>query len=77
MRKDALGMARLEDAVKRLERAVMRLEQASLQQGDADAARNGPLATAQSDYAALLETTETVAARLDAAILRLDRVLEG
>jgi hypothetical protein len=38
---------------------------------------NGALATARADYAALQQTTESVAARLDAAILRIDRALEG
>jgi exonuclease VII small subunit len=64
-------MAKLEDAVKRLERAVARLEKASGRIGD-----GAPLAV-EADYAALLETTERVATRLDAAILRIDRVLEG
>jgi exonuclease VII small subunit len=70
-------MGKLEDAVKRLERAVARLEKALGRAADADAARHGALSAAQADYAALLETTESVAGRLDAAILRLDRALEG
>ncbi len=70
-------MSRLEDAVKRLERAVARLEKAATQIGDGDAAPPGALAAAKADYAALLETTESVATRLDAAIQRLDRALEG
>ncbi|MGO8915183.1 MAG: hypothetical protein ACLQJR_04690 [Stellaceae bacterium] len=70
-------MGRLDEAVRRLERAVARLEKAALPVGSDDAARPGALAVAKADYAALLETTESVATRLDAAILRLDRALEG
>lgn len=67
-------MSRLEDAVKRLERAVARLEKAASRAADGDNAHHS---AATADYAQLLETTESVAARLDAAILRLDRALEG
>lgn len=70
-------MGRLDEAVKRLERAVTRLERAATRASADDATRHGALAAAKADYAALLETTETVALRLDAAILRLDRALEG
>jgi hypothetical protein len=70
-------MASLEDAVKRLERAVLRLEQASDGMGERGAAHNGALAAARADYAALQQTTESVASRLDAAIMRIDRALEG
>lgn len=70
-------MSRLAEAVKRLEQAVARLEQAVLGAGEAGAVPAGVLAAAKADYAALLATTENVATRLDAAILRLDRALEG
>jgi hypothetical protein len=70
-------MASLEDAVKRLERAVLRLEQASERSDERGMTHNGALAAAKADYAALQQTTESVAARLDAAILRIDRALEG
>lgn len=70
-------MAKLEEAVKRLERAVARLETASGRAGDGEDAQIGALAAAKAEYATLLETTESVASRLDAAILRLDRALEG
>ncbi len=70
-------MSSLEEAVKRLERAVGRLEKAAIRAGESDAEHPGALAAAKADYAALLATTESVATRLDAAILRLDRALEG
>jgi exonuclease VII small subunit len=70
-------MGKLEDAVKRMERAVARLEKAASRVADGDKAHHGALAAAKADYAALLDTTDSVAARLDAAILRLDRALEG
>jgi exonuclease VII small subunit len=70
-------MASLEEAMKRLERAVLRLEKASEQMGERGMAHNGALAAAKADYAALQQTTDSVAARLEAAILRLDRALEG
>lgn len=66
------------DALGRLERAVARLEKAASHAGQHDKTKNAAaLATAKADYAALAATTESVAARLDAAIGRLDRVLEG
>jgi hypothetical protein len=70
-------MSRLDDALKRLERAIDRLETAASGSGDGAAARIGAVAAAKAEYTALLETTEMVATRLDAAILRLDRALEG
>jgi hypothetical protein len=70
-------MSKLEDAVKRLDRAVARLEKIAARVADGDKTRPGALAAAQADYAALLDTTESVATRLDAAILRIDRALEG
>jgi len=69
-------MGKLDDAVKRMERAVARLEKAAARLADGDSGRPGALAAAKADYAALLVTTDSVASRLDAAILRLDRVLE-
>jgi exonuclease VII small subunit len=69
-------MARLDEAVKRLDRAVARLEKAASRLAEREKTSRGA-SVAKGDYAALLETTETVAARLDAAILRLDRALEG
>ena len=70
-------MAKLEDALKRLDRAVTRLEKAAGRIGEDNGADNRALAAVKADYAALLETTEGVSARLDAAILRLDRMLEA
>jgi len=70
-------MGRLDEAVKRLEDAVERLEKAATRAAESDATQNGALAAAKADYAALLQTTENVAVRLDAAIVRLDRALEG
>ena len=70
-------MGTLEDAVKRMERAVARLEKAASRVADGDKTRHGALAAAQADYAALLDTTDHVASRLDAVIVRLDRALEG
>jgi exonuclease VII small subunit len=70
-------MTTLDDAVKRLERAVARLEKASGRMAEGAKAHNGRLSAAEADHAALLETTEHIATRLDAAILRIDRALEG
>ncbi len=70
-------MSKVEDAVDRLERAVMRLENAMDRLGQSDENRDAALTAAKADYAALATTTERVAARLDAAIGRLDRALEG
>jgi len=69
-------MGKTTEALGRLERAVARLEKAA-RLGDGEKTRNGALQAMKADYAALVATTETVAARLDAAIGRLDRVLEG
>ena len=70
-------MSRLDEAVRHLERAIARLETAASRSADGAMAGNGAVAAAKADYSALLETTEMVASRLDAAILRLDRALEG
>lgn len=70
-------MANLEEAVKRLEQAVERLEKASDRLGEQGRAQDGALSELEADYASLMETTDTVAARLDAAIARIDRALEG
>jgi len=70
-------MSRLDEAVRHLERAIARLESAASPGADGTLAGNGAVAAATADYRALLETTEMVASRLDAAILRLDRALEG
>jgi exonuclease VII small subunit len=70
-------MSRLDEAVRHLERAIARLETAASRSADGTMAGNGAVAAAKADYSALLETTEMVASRLDAAILRLDRALEG
>jgi exonuclease VII small subunit len=69
-------MGKLDDALKRMERAVARLEKAAVRLADGDGTRPGALAATKADYAALLATTDSVASRLDAAILRLDRALE-
>ena len=70
-------MSRLDEAVRRLERAIARLESTASRNLDGATARHGAVAAVRADYTALLETTEMVASRLDAAILRLDRALEG
>ncbi len=70
-------MAGIEETLTRLERAVARLERATERFGKDRAAQEGALAVAKADYAALLETTDSVASRLDAAIVRLDRALEA
>ncbi len=70
-------MSKLEDAVDRLERAVARLEDAVNRVGESEENRLAALVAVKADYAALASTTERVAARLDAAIGRLDRALEG
>jgi ABC-type transporter Mla subunit MlaD len=58
-------MANLEDAVKQLEGAISRLEKAA---GKASSRRPEP--------SVLTQTVAQVAARLDATIARLDRILE-
>jgi hypothetical protein len=70
---DRARMVRLLEATQRLERAVSRLEAALRGRGAGDAQR---LTESQADFAALTETAQSVAARLDAAIGRLDRALE-
>jgi hypothetical protein len=70
-------MGNLGEAVTRLERAVARLEKAAGRSGEGERTRHIALAGAKADYAALLATTDSVAARLDAAIGRLDRALEA
>jgi len=70
-------MNKTTEALGRLERAVARLEKVATRLADGDKTRHGALATMKADYAALVATTETVAVRLDAAIGRLDRALEG
>lgn len=69
-------MSRLDEAIRHLERAIARLESTASRCTDGAVARHDVVA-AKGDYGALLETTEMVASRLDAAILRLDRALEG
>lgn len=68
------SMSRLEEAARRLERAVARLEGAVGHMAAGDSPR---LTTARDDYPSLADATATVAQRLDAAIERLDRALEG
>lgn len=58
-------MSKLGDAAKRLEKAIEHLERAA---GKASRSKNEQLVLAQ--------TTTQVATRLDAAIGRLDRILE-
>jgi len=72
-------LSRVIEAAKRLERAVLRLEAATEHAG-APTDRAGiarALADAKAQYASLSRVTETVASRLDQAIGRIDRVLEG
>jgi hypothetical protein len=71
-------LTKMAEAADRLERAVLRLE-AAMEQADPDNGRHdvqAALASAKAQYAALTRTTQTVASRLDGAILRLDRMLE-
>ncbi len=58
-------MSELNDAAQRLERAVEHLERAL-----------GKAARAKNDQLVLSQTATQVAARLDTAIGRLDRILE-
>jgi hypothetical protein len=73
-------MRRLEHAARRLEEAVGRLERAA-RRSKIDSAEQtrlaAALAEAKADYTALEATTAQVAGRLDATILRLDKVLEA
>jgi hypothetical protein len=72
-------LSRIIEAAKRLERAVLRVE-AAMEHAGGTADRAGierALADAKARYASLSRVTETVASRLDQAIGRLDRVLEG
>ena len=72
-------MTKVVDAARRLERAVLRLE-AALERSGTDADRSeieGALAAARARYVLLSQVTQTVALRLDQAIGRLDRMLEG
>jgi hypothetical protein len=62
-------MTELEQAAQRLEQAISRLEVASRRVGD----RKPPPRTS----ALPTDTAATVAARLDDAILRIDRLLES
>lgn len=62
-------MSDLDDAAQRLEQAVQRLEAASKR-------LSGKAAAKGSASPALAETTAMVAARLEEAILRIDRLLE-
>lgn len=58
-------MANLDDAMKQLEGAIGRLEKAA-----------GKTSGRRSEPTVLAQTVAQVAARLDAAIARLDRILE-
>lgn len=66
------GMSRLEQATRRLEQAVARLESAA-RGGDGKSAAP----TVRGNHAGAGDTTMLVAARLDDAIARLDRLLDG
>lgn len=71
-------LTKIAEAADRLERAVLRLESA-MEQAEPNGGNprlEAELATAKAQYAALSRLTQTVASRLDGAILRLDRVLE-
>ena len=72
-------LSRVVEAAKRLERAVLHLE-AAMDHGGTPGDGAGlakALADAKAQYASLSRVTETVASRLDQAIGRIDRVLEG
>ena len=66
-------MPRLDDAQRRIEQALDRLEATT----EARKESTAQLAKLRADHAALKQTTETVSARLDAAISRLKSVLEA
>ena len=72
-------LSRVVEAAKRLERAVLRLEAAIEHSRNATgrAGLESALADAKAQYATLSQVTQTVASRLDQAIGRIDRVLEG
>jgi hypothetical protein len=61
-------MSELDEAARKLDMAVQRLEAASKRTEAKPAAKTGS--------SALADTTATVAARLEEAILRIDRLLE-
>ncbi len=73
-------MASLEGATDRLEQAVSRLETWARHRREAGGIDDSRVAEALSevraDYQALQETIQTVRARLDAAIERLQSILE-
>jgi len=66
-------MSRLEQATRRLEQAVTRLENAPRRGGDGKAAS----APAKGRHPGSGDTATLVAARLDDAIARLDRLLDS
>lgn len=61
-------MSELDDATQKLDQAVQRLEAASK--------RLGAVKPGAKNAAAVVETTAAVAAKLEEAILRIDRLLE-
>jgi hypothetical protein len=71
-------MSRLEEALERLERAVARLE-AARAAGAADAEPSAALrlAESQAENRRLREAAGEIAARVDNALGRVGRVLEG
>lgn len=66
-------MPRLDDAQRRIDQALDRLEATTRARKESTA----QLARLRADHEALKQTTETVSARLDAAISRLKTVLEA
>jgi adenylosuccinate lyase len=70
-------MGKLEDVMARLERAIARLEQTADRVIQGEKSKHAALQASQADEATLSAINESIAARLDAAIGRLDRVLEG
>lgn len=66
-------MPRLDDAQRRIDQALDRLEATTRVRRESTA----QLARLRADHEALKQTTETVSARLDAAISRLKTVLEA
>ncbi|HEV8015464.1 MAG TPA: hypothetical protein VGP48_08005 [Stellaceae bacterium] len=62
-------MSELDEAARKLDQAVERLEAASKRVGDGKPA-------GKAGSASLADTTASVAARLEEAILRIDRLLE-
>jgi HAMP domain-containing protein len=73
-----MAMSRLEEALARLERAVARLEAASaIGTPDAEPSAALRLVESEAEKQRLRQTADEIAARVDHALGRVARVLEG